>query len=118
MQRIQFPFPLRLTTQGRLADPNWETHVDEMVRQVLLTTPGERVNRPDFGAGLLALVFAPAGPALAATQVLIQTSLVKWLGNLIEVNAVTVTGQDSKVEVSVAYTLRATGSRRNVTVTA
>jgi uncharacterized protein len=118
MDPLQFPFPLRLDADKRLADPDWEEHVDEMVRQVLLTSPGERVNRPDFGTGILAMVFTPAGPSLAALQVLIQTSLARWLGTLIEVNGVSVTSEDSTVQVSVAYTLRATRATRTVSVTA
>lgn len=117
MRSQQFPFPLRLGEDHRLVNPPWELHVDEMIRQVLLTSPGERVNRPDFGTGLLALVFAPAGPNLTALQVLIQTALVRWLGSLIEVSTVTVTAHDVNVMVTIVYTLRATGAVRTVKVT-
>ncbi len=118
MKPAQFPFPMRLDANGRLQNPDWPHHVDEMVRQVLLTTPGERVNRPDFGTGLLAMVFAPIGPSTAALEVLVQTSLARWLGTVIEVTSVSVTTADSTLQVAVAYTLRATHERRTVTVTA
>lgn len=75
-----------------------------MVEQVLFTMPGERVNRPDFGCGLLQLMFSPASEELvAATQFLVQSSLQQWLGDLISVEEVAVESQDSILTVSVRY---------------
>jgi phage baseplate assembly protein W len=80
-----------------------------MVEQVLFTSPGERVNRPTFGCGLLQLVFAPNSDELAATtQYLVQGALQQWLGDLIQVNSVTVANEDSTLRVAVSYTIRRT----------
>jgi len=80
-----------------------------MIEQLLFTTPGERVNRPDFGTGLMQLVFAPNSDELAAaTQFLVQGALQQWLGELIQVDAVQVQNDDSTLRVVVQYTVRRT----------
>jgi phage baseplate assembly protein W len=77
-----------------------------MIEQVLFTSPGERVNRPAFGSGLLQLVFEPNSNELVATvQFLVQGALQQWLGDLIEVNGVEVTGEDALLKVKVDYTV-------------
>lgn len=102
-------FPYRIDSRGRTASTVYEDHIRDMVEEVLFTAPGERVNRPTFGCGLLQLVFAPNSVELAsATQYIVQGSLQQWLGDLIQVNAVTVETQDSTLSVRVVYTLRRT----------
>ena len=84
-----------------------------MIFEVLFTNPGERVNRPDFGCGLKALVFAPASEALAAaTKVLVKGSLQKWLTLEIEVDDVDVQAIENEIVVTVAYRRRVDGQRR------
>lgn len=97
-------FPMHVDGRGRLAltDPN--DHVRDMIHQVLFTSPGERVNRPDFGCGLLQLVFLPNSEPLAiATQFTVKSSLQKWLGDVIQVDDVAVTTEDSTLRVKVVY---------------
>ena len=66
-----------------------DDHLRDLIEQVLFTSPGERVMRPDFGSGLLGLVFEPGGTELAATtQHLVQGALQRELGHLISVEAV------------------------------
>ena len=103
-------FPFRIDGRGRTADPGtYAAHVREMIEQVLFTTPGERANRPDFGSGLLQAVFAPGSAELgAATQFLVQGGLQQWLGNVVQVQAVNVSTQDTQVTVVVQYILRNT----------
>jgi len=75
-----------------------------MIEQVLFTSPGERVNRPDFGSGLLQLVFQPLSTELVTTtQYLVQGALNQWLGDLIEVSDVEVIREDSLLQVTVVY---------------
>jgi phage baseplate assembly protein W len=107
MGNIDFPFsPDR---RGRTAATSDEDHVRDLIEQVLFTTPGERVNRPDFGCGLLQLVFSPNSMELAATtQYIVQGALQQWLGDLIQVNSVAVENQDSILRVHINYTLRRT----------
>ena len=81
---------------GQAAQTDYASHVDQMIRQVLLTSPGERVCLPTFGAGLRRLLFAPMNASLGATTKLIVTqSLNQWLGNQIVVKDVTVQTADS-----------------------
>jgi hypothetical protein len=84
-----------------------DDRIRDLIEQVLFTTPGERLNRPDFGCGLLQLVFAPNSDALsAAVQMTVQGSLQQWLGELIEVDGVDVQNLDARLEVSVRYRVR------------
>ena len=77
------------------------------------TSPGERVNRPDFGCGLMQLVFAPNSSELAtATQYLVQGSLQRWLGELIQIQAVDVASDDSAVQVTVQYIIKRAQERQ------
>ncbi len=106
---MQFDAPVHFDGRGRTALAHDDKHVRDLIEQVLFTAPGERVNRPTFGSGLLQLVFAPNGDALAATtQQSVQASLQQWLGDVIEVDAVTVDAVDSVLRVVVSYTVRRT----------
>ena len=103
-------FPWAVDGTGRTATTGRDEHVRDLIEQVLLTSPGERVMRPEFGAGLLALVFAPGGPeAAAASQFLIQASLERELANVITVESVAVEARDAAIVATVAYVVSATG---------
>lgn len=105
--------PIQFDASGRTAVVDPATYVRGLVEHVLLTTPGERVHRPTFGAGLFHAVFDPAGPDLAvAVQDLVQAGLDQWLGDLIAVESVQVSAADAAVLVSVQYVVRASGERR------
>ena len=68
----------------------------QLVEQVLFTSPGERVNLPDFGSGLLQLPFAPNSVEMAAaTQFAVQAALQKWLSNYIKVQSVVATANEA-----------------------
>jgi phage baseplate assembly protein W len=106
-------FPLHLDGRGHTATTDDDDHVRDLVEQVLFTSPGERVNRPSFGTGLLQYVFLPNGEPLAtATRAAVQGALVQWLGDLIEVRQVDVVAEDATLRVTVQY------SRRGQTTTA
>ena len=110
---MQIDFPYHFDGRGKTAQTNDEDHVRDLIEQVLFTTPGERVNRPTFGSGVLQLVFAPNNDALAAaTQVTIQGALQQWLGELILVEAVDVDNDDATLRVQVRYVVRRTQERR------
>ncbi len=70
--------------------------------------------RPDFGCGLLDLVFAPTSPELISTlELSVQASLQRWLGDLIDVEALDVISEDDVVRVYLSYVVRADGARRD-----
>jgi Bacteriophage baseplate protein W len=111
MTHVDYPF--RIDGRGRTATTTDADHVRDLIEQVLFTGPGERVNRPTFGSGLLRLVFAPNADALAAaTQLTVQGNLQQWLGDLIEVVDVQVDAVDAQLRVVVRYTVRATQDTR------
>lgn len=111
-------FGYDLDASGRTATAGYADHVRQLVEQLLFTAPGERVNRPDFGSGLLQLVFAPNSPELAATlEFTVQAALEQWLGDLINVDALRVESEDAVLRVGLTYTLRATGEQASVTLT-
>jgi phage baseplate assembly protein W len=100
----QIAFPSHFDKRGRSAASSDDDHLRDLIEQVLFTAPGERVNRPTFGCGVLQLVFAPNSDELAAaSQMLIQSSLQQWLGDLIAVQAVTVTNDDATLRIQVDY---------------
>ncbi|MBN1323489.1 MAG: GPW/gp25 family protein [Methanotrichaceae archaeon] len=111
MMQIRSPFEIDL--MGRTAQSGEEAHIREMIEAVLFTSPGERVNRPDFGSGLLQLTFAPnSGELATATQFLVQASLQRWLGDRIQVEAVRITSDEATLDVTVQYIVRRDGERK------
>ncbi len=106
---MNLQFTYQFNKLGQTASTGDNAHIRNMIEQVLFTSPGERVNRPDFGSGLLQLVFQPNSPELAATtQFLVQGALNQWLGDLIEVNQVGIRVEDALLEVTIVYTIRTT----------
>lgn len=105
-------FPYRVEGRGRTAEAESDAmHLREMIEQLLFTVPGERVNRPDFGCGLMQLVFAPNSPELAATiQALVQAALQQQLGHLLRIDEVSATSEDATLTVVVRYTVLRTQS--------
>jgi Bacteriophage baseplate protein W len=115
---MNIDFPLHFDGRGRTAATDDEEHIRDMIEQFLLTNAGERVNRPDFGSGLLQMVFAPNSPELAAAlQFTIQAGLQRWLGDLIEVRALEVTSLDSTLSVDLKYLVRRTNQEQTATFT-
>jgi phage baseplate assembly protein W len=110
---MQLDFPYRIDTTRRTGETGADDHARDLIEQVLFTTPGERVNRPDFGCGLLRLTFEPNSPELAAaTQLLVHGALQQWLADAIDVEDVTVEASDARLQVTVVYTLRRTRQRQ------
>jgi hypothetical protein len=111
--RSDVGWPLRFDARGRTAEVDYDGHVRDMVDLLLFTSPGERVMRPDFGCGLLDLVFEGNSPELAATvHMTIQAQLERWLGDVIEIGALEVESEEVEVRVRLAYRVLATGSQR------
>lgn len=110
---MHFQFPFQFDAHGSTAVAGRHDHVRQMIEQVLFTNPGERLNRPDFGSGLLQLVFAPNSDQLAATiRATVHGSLQQWLGDVIEVQELDVESLDSRLVVSLAYLVLKTGEQR------
>jgi uncharacterized protein len=111
-------YPYRLGLDGRTAQAGGDDRIRELIEQVLFTSPGERVNRPSFGSGLLQLIFAGQDDELAhTTQGLVQAALQQWLGDLIQLEAVRVESQDACLNVTVQYVVRRSQRRESAQFT-
>lgn len=111
--RADIAFPFRVDSHGRTAAAGYDEHVRQLIEQLLFTSPGERVMLPDFGCGLLDLVFEPNSPELASTlQLSVQASLQRWLGDVVRVQELTVESGDGVLSVHLSYVVLATGSHR------
>ena len=113
---MNIDFPFHFDGRGRTASTSDDDHIRDMIEQLLFTNPGERVNRPDFGSGLLQMVFAPNSPELAAAlQFTMQAALQRYLGDLIDLKALEVSAQESTLRVVVKYLVRRTQESRTET---
>ena len=110
---MNIDFPFHFDTHGRTAGTGTADHIRDMIEQLLFTNPGERVNRPDFGSGLLQMVFAPNSPEIAAAvQFTVQASLQQWLGDVIEVQSLEATSEDSTLRIELSYIVLRTAEQR------
>ncbi len=117
MAYIDFPF--QFDGKGRTRTSNRDEYVKDLIRQVLFTSPGERVNRPEFGCGLLRLVFTPNSEALAtATQFQVRTALQRWLAEVVTVHDVQMTAGNGELAVTVVYTRLDVAERQRDVLTA
>jgi phage baseplate assembly protein W len=111
--RVRFPISIddRL---GRLQqEPDYEAYIQQLIRQVLFTGQGERINRPDFGAGVRRLIFAPNSPATASlAQTLIYQALTTWLSTLIRTEDVRAEADNERLNIFITYTILARQEQR------
>lgn len=111
MTNIDFPF--HFDSRGRTAGTGDDDHIRDMIEQLLFTNPGERVNRPDFGSGLQQLIFGPNNPEVAAAlKFTLQANLQRWLGDLIELQALDVNSVDSTLSIFIQYVVRRTNQQQ------
>ena len=113
---MQIEYPLTIRREGQIAGADEDAHILQMIKQVLFTNPGERVNRLDFGCGLYGMLFEPmSDEMISVTQALVRGNLVKWLGDLIQIEQLTVEAQDSTLAVGITYVVLRSGQRHSVT---
>ncbi|MBN3947604.1 GPW/gp25 family protein (plasmid) [Nostoc sp. UHCC 0926] len=109
-------FPFHFDRYHRTASTSDASHIRDLIEQLLFTTPGERVNRPDFGCGVLSLIFAPNSPELAtAMQITIQASIEHWLSDLIDLQTLEVTSVDASLYIVVEYFVQSSGESQTAT---
>lgn len=109
---INIAYPFHLNNKGRTALSTSDDHVREMLEQLLFTSPGECVNRPDFGSGIQQLVFEPTSPELAtALQFALKAAIQRWLGDVIQLQALEVTSR-STLSIVIQYIVQRTGEQQ------
>ena len=107
---MNIDFPIRFDQHGHTAKANYLQHIRNMIEQVLFTSPGERVNRPDFGSGLMQLVFEPNSDTLTDTiEATVWADLERWLGDVIKVVRLEASNVESKLTVTLTYQVLQTG---------
>jgi phage baseplate assembly protein W len=121
MPRRDYSYPFRLDpASGQARQASYGAHVEQMIRQVLLTAPGERIDLPEFGCGLRQLLFAPNSEALqASARLIVQRALTEWLATHVQLVSVSVldgNGDGSRVDVQIEYVLIETQSKRTTTI--
>jgi len=108
VKAIKYPFAVDASLGTMAAENDFAEHVKQMILQVLFTSPGERINRPDFGCGIRRMVFAPNDDVTASlTQITILQALNTWLGSLITVQEVKVEANNERLEIGISYWLKA-----------
>ena len=114
---VGWAFPPHIEPTGAVAEAVYEDDIREAIRIILGTNPGERVMRPEFGAGLDAFLFEPVNIATTTRlQRQVREALVTWEPR-IDVEDVTVTPQGAPpvvLLVEMAYRVRATNARANL----
>jgi uncharacterized protein len=113
---MQIDYPYHFDNRFRTAQAKEDKHIRDMIEEFLFTNPGERINRPDFGSGLLRMVFEPNSPEIAsALQFTIQAGLQRWLGDLIQVQNLRVTSENSALCILIQYIIRSSGESHTET---
>ncbi|WP_198670675.1 GPW/gp25 family protein [Oceanicella sp. SM1341] len=114
---MRFPFAVHVAGGRIREEADYEEYIRQLIRQVLLTNPGERVNRPQFGCELRRLLFAPLNPAAATyVRTLVFQALTRWLSQFIRPERIEVRVNESRLDVEVEYTVIARGERRFLNV--
>jgi phage baseplate assembly protein W len=115
---MNIDFPFKFDGRGHTASANENDHIRQLLEQLIFTSPGERVNRPTFGSGVLQLIFGLNGPQHAATvQFTMEAAVQQWLGDLIELENLDVTADDSTLTVDISYSIRRTREQQTQTLT-
>lgn len=104
---MNIDYPFHFDARGRTAATDRDEHIRDMIEQLLFTNQGERVNRPDFGSGLMQFVFAPNSPELAvALQFTMQSALQRSLGDVIDVLNLEVASEESTLRILIQYVVQ------------
>jgi phage baseplate assembly protein W len=115
---VNVRYPYGFDTSGHTAECDDTDHIDQMLEQLLFTNPGERVMQPNFGSGVMQLVFAPNSPQLAATvEYTMQGAIQQYLGDIIALQSLTVTAEDSTLTIDINYVVRSTGQSASLSLT-
>ncbi len=110
---IRYPIAIDAALGRLQEETDYAAHVEQLIEQVLFTSPGDRINRPDFGCGVKRMVFAPNSDVSASlVQVVIFESLKRWLEPVITVSDVKAQAIEERLEIRIAYVLKARRERR------
>jgi uncharacterized protein len=109
-------FPIAVDATGRIALSEYEHDIREALRIILLTSKGERVMRPDFGASLHDFVFeSMSATTMGRVQAAVTDALIKWEPRVqvVSVNVKPEQGEVGRLLIDIEYKVRATNNRFN-----
>src|SRR4051812_29013688 len=110
---LNIDVPFHVDGRGRTALTDHHRHFCDLLELLLFTSPGERVNRPEFGGGVRGLVFACNSAELAAAlRFNLQANLQRWLGDLLEVVDLVTAAEDAVLRVDLRYRVRGNPEER------
>jgi phage baseplate assembly protein W len=113
LHALRFPFGIDAGGGRAMEETDYEAYVRQLIRQVLLVAPGERINRPDFGAGVRRMLFGANSPDTAAiARTFVYQALTRWLPTIIKVEDVAVTAEESTLRIDVRYLIIQRGETR------
>ena len=113
LNAINFPFTVDKTAKRISEQRDYDRYIAQLVRQVLLTNHGERINRPTFGCNIRRMVFGPNNPAAATFgRTLIYEALNTWLSNFIRTDDIQLRSEHEKLIIDIEYTVLAKGEKR------
>jgi len=117
LNAIRFPFAIDKAA-GRLREErDYDAYIVQLIKQVILTNLGERINRPDFGSNTRRMLFGLNNPAAASYgRTLVYQALTTWLNGLIDVEDVRVEAVEETLHVAVDYIVIAKGEKRFLNV--
>jgi phage baseplate assembly protein W len=99
-------FPYQFDEEFKTKVGQSPRNIRELIEQVIFVAPQERLNRPDFGVGILQYIFAPNSEYAAETlEGDIESALTLWLSEILVVEDVTVRAEESTLFVRVSYRL-------------
>jgi len=114
---VGWSIPVQLEADGRIGTIAYEEDIRQAIFIIIFTDRGERVMRPDFGAGLNALVFEPVNTTtMALVETRVREALVTWEPR-IDVLDVRVTADRvelNKLLIELNYRVRATNTHHNL----
>jgi uncharacterized protein len=114
---VGWAFPPQVEADGSIAEAVYEEDIRQAIRIILGTNPGERVMRPDFGAGLNTFVFEPVNTTtMALVKTRVQEALINWEPriDLEEVQVTTDRLERNRLLIDLTYRVRATNSIHNL----
>jgi phage baseplate assembly protein W len=113
---IGWAFPPSMADGGQISTAAHEEDIRQAIQIILATTPGERVMRPDFGAGLHALVFEPLSTrTIALVKHRVEEALATWEPRVDQVSvAVGTDPSRGRLDIDIRYRVRATNTFYNL----
>jgi uncharacterized protein len=114
---VGWAFPPQLEADGSIAEAVYEEDIRQAIRIIIFTNRGERLMRPDFGAGLNEFVFEPVSTAtMALVENRVREALIAWEARIdvLEVSVTSDVSERNKLLIDMTYRVRATNTKHNL----